>query len=306
MRTTRLTILWILAATLCGAAPAQEEASDPTALPVPEDVKRSLSALLPDSRGLGAEVDGPPSYYGGNLWEYIDGAAGAYHSYDFVALVSQAYKRKETDVTVDIYDMGEPLNAFGIYASERAPSSGMVAVGADGYLSENVLNFLQGRYYVKLSAFAPAGAPSAVLTAFAEAISSRIGSAKTLPPELGRLPKQGLVPHSERFVREAPLGHAFLAPALEASYRLGGVEARLLLSQAESAEQAAQRVTLLDDHFRKRGTLVAAPELPKGTRRGTTSFQGEVVFRAVGSEVVLIVNGGAAAGQLLAALDAAR
>jgi hypothetical protein len=36
--------------------------------------------------------------------------------------------------------------------------------------------------------------------------------------------------------------------------------------------------------------LVAAPELPKGTRRGTTSFQGEVVFRAVGSEVVLIVN----------------
>jgi len=36
-------------------------------------------------------------------------------------------------VTVDIYDMGNAQNAFGIYASERSPDNSFITLGAEGY-----------------------------------------------------------------------------------------------------------------------------------------------------------------------------
>ena len=53
--------------------------------------------------------------------------------------------------------MGNPLNAFGVYAAERSPEYKYIPVGAEGYISEGVLNFVQDRFYVKLSGFGENG-----------------------------------------------------------------------------------------------------------------------------------------------------
>src|SRR5512139_1591285 len=119
---------------------------------VPPQEKQRLAAWLPDAAAIGAKAVGEPVFYGENLFEYIDGGAEVYHHYQFAGLVHQKYRVGEVELTVDIYDMGGAVNAFGIYSVERAPGYNYVPIGAEGYLNDLVLNFLQGPCYVKLLA----------------------------------------------------------------------------------------------------------------------------------------------------------
>src|SRR4030042_4975524 len=57
-----------------------------------------------------------------NLYEYIDGEAELYYAYGFRELATLTYFWKnpeDTFFTVNVYDMGDSLNAFGIYSNYR-------------------------------------------------------------------------------------------------------------------------------------------------------------------------------------------
>ncbi|MEJ2628983.1 MAG: hypothetical protein P8078_10545, partial [bacterium] len=58
-------------------------------------------------------------YHSDNLWEYINGAADHFISYGFEELTYGDISKDELTVTVNVYDMGSVLNAFGIYTSEK-------------------------------------------------------------------------------------------------------------------------------------------------------------------------------------------
>jgi hypothetical protein len=277
-------IALLLTALACGVS-AQEEEPQAKPKPIPAAVKSRLSKLLPElAPGVTAETAQFYSY--ANLYEYIDGGAEAYHLYDMVAMVHRDYKAKGSDVTVDIYDMGEPLNAFGIYAAERSPDYHFIPMGAEGYSSEQTLNFLQGAFYVKLAAFG--GTPAAVMEAFAKGISGRIGTGKSLPSVLKFFPADNLVARSEKYVLKAPLGHDFLAPAAMATYKFGGKESTLAVSIAKNPADAKARAAKLESHFGK--SAAAAPEGGANARRGSNSYEGEMIFLSRGSYTVLLVN----------------
>ena len=89
------------------------------------------------------------------LFEYIDGAAEAYIGYDFRELAGRRVRpdRNENDGHGRNLRHGHGLNAFGIYAAERYPESRFLPIGVQGYYEEGTLNFLAGRYYVKLLCF---------------------------------------------------------------------------------------------------------------------------------------------------------
>src|SRR5512139_200439 len=146
---TRIVVVAVTMAALCGQNPGTARAG---ATQVPPQVRQHLVAWLPDAAAIGAKAIGEPVFYGENLFEYIDGGAEVYHQYQFVGLVHQKYRAGEVELTVDIYDMGGAVNAFGIYSVERAPGYNYVPIGAEGYLNDLVLNFLQGPCYVKLLA----------------------------------------------------------------------------------------------------------------------------------------------------------
>ena len=74
-----------------------------------------------------------------------------YLLYDFQLLLHGEFKAVAADFTADVYDMGKPEDAFGVYSVERSPKYSYIPVGAEGYRSKGVLNFFQDRYYVKLS-----------------------------------------------------------------------------------------------------------------------------------------------------------
>jgi hypothetical protein len=212
--------------------------------PIPADVKTRLGALLPGG-GDAAR------FYSSDLYRYMDGGADIYLKYGLVAMAHREYKRAGVDMTVDVFDMGGALLAFGIYSAERSPEYHFIDIGAEGYSSESTLNFLQGRYYVRLSAFGDGAA--AVLDNFARAISGSIGGDRSLPDLLDILPRENRVARSEKYVVQAPAGHDFLAPALTASYHFDAQATSLVISLAADEREAAQRVEKLRQYYSQSG-----------------------------------------------------
>jgi hypothetical protein len=212
--------------------------------PIPPEVKARLAALLPSGRN-------PARFYSSDLYRYMDGGADIYLKYGLVALAHREYKSAGVDMTVDVFDMGGPLQAFGIYSAERSPEYHFIPIGAEGYSSESTLNFFQARYYIRLSAFGDRAAPA--LLKFARAISQSIGPDRSLPPLLDILPRQNRVAQSEKYLVQAPAGHDFLAPALTASYRFDGQVTSLVISLAADAREASQRVEQLRGYYPQSG-----------------------------------------------------
>jgi len=302
------TLLFVL---LCGPAAlglVQDRAeSGPEAPLVPEEARARLESLLPDAGAQGASRDGVMAAYGpATLYEYIDGAAEGFIAYDFVALGHAAYKKGDAEVTVDIYDMGQADNAFGVYSSERSPESDFINMGAEGYRSDSVLNFLQGRYYVKLSAFSEKQKTRQILEAFARDISRRIGVDLSLPKEIALFPRSGLKKHTETFIRQAPLGYEFLSPAYSAKYSFGGKEMTLLLSVGGAETDAMERVELLREQVSKSGEATSV-EAPTAGFKGSSRYQGNIFAFPRGVYAVILVEPpeppGPVINEIVAALD---
>ena len=211
---------------------------------IPAEVKTRLGALLPNGKNAAR-------FYSSDLYRYMDGGADIYLKYGLVAMAHREYKSAGVETTADVFDMGEPLQAFGIYSAERSPEYHFIDIGAEGYSSESTLNFLQGRYYVRLTAFGDGAAPA--LDSFARAISRKIGGDRSLPGLLDMLPRENRVARSEKYLVQAPAGHDFLAPALTASYRFDGQATTLVISLAADANQANQRVGQLRQYYGRPG-----------------------------------------------------
>ena len=237
------------------------------------------------------------SYNSGTLYQYIDGGADIYLLYDFKTLLHQDFKSGAAEVTADIYEMGNPEDAFGIYSSERSASYTFLPIGAEGYRSDGILNFLAGQYYVKLSGSGPNA--DTLLGQFARLLSSRIGGSRALPALLAKFPSQHRVAHSEQFIKKDPLGHAFLAPAYLVTYTEGKQQTKLLVSVASSALAAKTRAEQLAKHFRQTGESISAPDLGENGLRSKNSFEGHVIARTRGRYLIALFNPGQNGAEIL-------
>lgn len=250
--------------------------------------ERLGSFLVEPLPGRAAPQDQPSFYKPDTLYQYIDGGADIYLLYEFRSLLHQDFKSGAAELTADIYDMGKPEDAFGMYAAERSPGYKFMPIGVEGYRSEGILNFLQDHYYVKLSGSGPNA--NALLDQFARTLSGRIGGSRTVVALLEKLPLENRVKHSEQYMRKDPLGHAFLAPAYVVTYAWGRQQSKLLISVANNAAAARTRLQQLAQHFRQSGECVAAPELGEGGIRAKNGFEGRVIARTQGRYLILLLE----------------
>lgn len=240
--------------------------------------------------GHATEQGTPSSYNADSLYQYIDGGADIYLLYDFKMLLHQDFKSGATEVTADIYEMGNTEDAFGIYSSERSPNYKFLPIGAEGYRGQGILNFVEGQYYVKLSGSGPNA--EALLDQFARLVSSRMEGTRALPALLASFPREHRVAHSEQYIKKDPLGHAFLAPAYVVAYGQGKQQMKLVVSVANSAPAAKARAEQLTRHFKQSGEASPAPELGENGMRGSNSFEGHVIARTRGRYLIAIFNPG--------------
>jgi hypothetical protein len=160
----------------------------------------------------------------GNLWEYIDGAADLFVSYGVRDCRTADLTSGALTVTVDLYDMGAPLNAFGVFEREASGESVDVEDAVAALVSPPYLALLlRGSTYAKVNAFEGELTMETgrdLLRALARALPGE----STLPQELGLLPPGGKVEGTESYQAEGFLGLAELTDCISAEYAGDGDE----------------------------------------------------------------------------------
>lgn len=181
----------------------------------------------------------PPShltFVPDTLYEYINGAADLYLTYDFQELAVAEYQRGKGSVTVEIYRHGSPVQAFGIYSQERLASARFLNIGVQGYYEPGVLNFLLGPRYVKLTGEGLAADDERILLAFAHRLEEALGGKGSLPAVLAAFPAAGRQANTEKFVAKNFLGYAFLHSGFTVAYEAAGKRFTLLAIEGADRE----------------------------------------------------------------------
>lgn len=204
-----------------------------------------LSAQTPDLAKLFPDIAGwqkkgaAETYSPENLYQYIDGAAENFLSYDFKQLAVQNYANDQGQaLSAEIYFHGTTENAFGIYSSEKPTIGNYFELGSQGYAETGILNFLCSAYYVKLSGFELGQDNQGILATLGRAMVSKINAKVALPEILKAFPGAGKIPNSERFILNNFLGHAFLHAAYVADYQVEGQNFQLFIISAGSEKEA--------------------------------------------------------------------
>jgi len=250
------------------------------------------------------------TYAPDDLYEYIDGNADLFRSYGFADLAVGDYAPAEAKgwVSVDVYNMGTPLQAFGIFGAEKPPDVKPAPLGAQGYESNGLIAFWKGAYYVKVSL--AEGEDKQGARRLAQAAAGRIAAEEAMPAELRRLPSEGRIAGSERYVKRGALGQALLINTVSAQYRiaaaspqqgdgsassraalaapLGDSVATLYISDLRARGPSLATLPKLRKYYVEAGMSVARlPRLAKGTFAVRDEFYGEMVVTRAGKFVVI-------------------
>lgn len=234
----------------------------------------ALSMAVPcDAQEVGfPEVDGwtvssdVQMYTADNLWEYINGAAELFVEYEVETCHTGDLSSGDLVVTVDYYDMGTPLNAFGVYVRER-PDPGIELPGATEALISPPYQalLLKGSRYVKVNVFEGEITESNG-RALLEAIAAALPGPTDYPAELDLLPEHGRVPGTAGFQREGFLGLTELTDCMYAEYSSDGGEPwegfAMLPSDHESIESIWERLSEAWESTEHNGHTVLLREIP--------------------------------------------
>ncbi len=187
------------------------------------------SSPFPEAPGW-KKADSTQVFSPENLYDYINGAADLYLTYDFKDLQVAEYVRDDkASVIIEIYRHGSPTNAFGIYSQERLANADFLEIGVQGYYEEKVLNFLAGSHYVKISSANTGKDDRDILVRFAKETAEKLGGEKGFPVLLGAFPDEGKVKNTEKFIGKNFLGYSFLPPAFVSDYLADGQKFKMFI-----------------------------------------------------------------------------
>ncbi|MBN2431299.1 MAG: hypothetical protein JXQ27_07480 [Acidobacteria bacterium] len=245
-----------------------------------------IQTLFPEPSGW-QRAEAPALYDSSSLYQYINGAAESYLSYNFRQLAVANYENPGGDsVSVEIYQHATPRDGFGIYSQEKPQSGNFLNVGAEGYGEPILLNFVQGRYYIKMNYFGndPDGLP--VLKEFGHAISGKIPDPASLPDALTLFPEKHRKDHSRAYIAQNFLGHSFLHSAFIAEYTIDNQPAKAFILDLKDAADAGQIAARL----LKLGNQPGVPT-PDAIYFIKARYIGDIAFEFSGARVLGVVGG---------------
>jgi hypothetical protein len=211
--------------------------------PPSDPEKAALLDLLPKKAEV-PELKGrsvPEFYDPQNLFDYIDGQADAYLDYGFKLLITREYTIDEkSPITVEIYQMESPNQAFGIYAAELTPEDQEMSIGGEGFFGANILAFWKGPYYCKLLFHQRSPEQDKAILKAATLLSGKIQGAREPPPLFSLFPEENRVKRSERFIPLNFLGQKYLKNGYRVDYERQGKSYQIFLLRAGSPEEARE------------------------------------------------------------------
>ena len=183
------------------------------------------------------------SYTEKDLYKYINGEAELYYPYGFHQLATAVYVRTdnpETAIVVDIYEMGSPMDAFGIYSRYRDPDEESVTIGTEGFVNESQLLFAKNRYFVRLSPSGTVTMEKSIFLACAHSISKNIPDDQSPQKALNVIGIPEIVPKTETYIAQGVLGYAFFKKGLIADALLDGNTIRIFVILEDSSQSSEQ------------------------------------------------------------------
>ncbi|OGP64582.1 MAG: hypothetical protein A2169_15740, partial [Deltaproteobacteria bacterium RBG_13_47_9] len=249
-------------------------------------IAAALESLIP-KQGVHEEwalIDGPQTYTKKTLFEHINGQAELFFKYGFqksVFAIYQNTKGPENQIELDIYDMGNALQAFGIFSrfrNEERPGG----IGLDSYLNDHSVFFYKGKYFVMLYA---TESNSTTLKQLAILISTKILDLSPPPKEIGFFPKDGLKPGSIQYFSEGLLGYKFLKRGFQGIYvekteekamvkvkaEDENQEYRLFLSIFRNSQEAKGALGIYKNYLTRKGKVISGIT----TQWGSNGLRGE-------------------------------
>lgn len=159
--------------------------------------KIEMKKLLPLEVGT-YRSDGKDEFYDRQTtFRYMDGAAELYRSFGFKLLMVRRYLTGDhPPIIVELFDMGSPEDAFGVFTFETGGEEAGVGQGSD--YGGGLLRFWKGKFFVNV--YAEQESPSAKqdVLGVGKAIVRSIGKGGQKPKLIDYLPREGL---SERSIR---------------------------------------------------------------------------------------------------------
>ena len=246
-------------------------------------------------------IHGPQTYNKKTLFEHINGQAELYLKYGFrqsVFAIYQDKKKAQSQIEVDIYDMGNVVQAFGVFSrfrNEDRPGG----FGLDSYLDDHSAFFYKGKYFVM--AYATESNPD-LLRQFSKLISLKISDPSLPPKEISYFPKNGLKLGSIQYFSEGLLGHKFLKRGFQGTYlekvevkdKAEDKELKLFLAIFKDSQEAISALKIYKEDLSKKGKVSSESLIQIGTRalKGEDPYQGKVIVLRKGFYLLGVVGFG--------------
>ncbi len=155
----------------------------------------TLEDLLPLSIQGWQSAEKDRYYNSETLYNYINGGAELYISYGFKEVISRTYSKPgQPNLTVEIFDMVEAKNAFGVFSHVREDVDYSYGQGCQVY--EGVIMFWKNQYFVSVVSDDETESSMSAIRKLAEDIDNLIKGEGQLPEILMLLPVTGLVEES--------------------------------------------------------------------------------------------------------------
>ena len=261
------------------------------------------------------QIGSPQVYNQKNLFSRINGQAELFFKYGFQKSVFSVYQNKKNSkdqIELDLYDMGNVLQAFGIFSRFRSEDRS-AGVGLESYLEDTSLLFYKGRYFVML--YATEVDPS-LLKRMAMTISSNITDSSPVPKEIGYFPKKGLKPGSIEYYPEGLLGYQFFKRGFQGIYlekaedekkvevevkaegldkdrtKNGQKEFKFFLAIFQNSQKANNALKDFKDTLSKKGKVSSGSIIEFETRalKGEDPYQGKVMVVQKGFYLLGVVG----------------
>ena len=250
------------------------------------------SAFFPkEFSDIGAKrISEPQTFVGESLYEYIDGGAELYHLYNFVDVTTASYDMDGIEIVADIYQFDTPDNAYGLYSLMRPESPFPVKLGVEGFASKPNVDFVKGKYLVRLITFETTTLAEHSIQELSLEIEKLIPGTTAYPPVFSKFPAENKIAYTDKIQADSYMGYGFMNMVMTQDYLIDEDTITLFMTDDANGEKFLQfkEMAVIDE-----GVLKALGELPFDAGQAViiaTSYYGEVLAGLKNGQLYGVVN----------------
>ncbi len=211
--------------------------------------------IIAPIQGLKA-FDAPESYGPDTLWEKINGQAEFYLPAGFESLQSQMYRvidNADLLIEVNIYNMGNPANAFSVYSLQKRDGAAPIAGVSFAYQTENAVYLAHGPFYVEIISMVPMGERMRLLNELALKFIKNTSVQSAGMDELKLFPRENQIQGSANMIPKDAFGYDQLDKVFTMAFQLGPDEVIAYISKRQSPAEAISLANGLYTYFKDFG-----------------------------------------------------